>query len=166
MSARIRFRSRITKKTCFFFLPSARIRLLPISGKKQSISRGKKKLPKKTNSFREIKNISSYVFFCLFFFVALINFFFKSSKVVFYFVALIDFFFLKCFFRPPSLDFGFFLIYNREIKQSGLTQQTQNICITFPQRRPNVFDVGSTLYTLMLNEYFVFFGKLNSGCHH
>ena len=26
------------------------------------------------------------------------------------------------------------------------SQQTQNICITFPQRRPNVFDVGPTLY--------------------
>ena len=25
-------------------------------------------------------------------------------------------------------------------------QQTQNICITFIQRRPNVFDVGPTLY--------------------
>ena len=25
------------------------------------------------------------------------------------------------------------------------TQQTQNICITFIQRRPNVFDVGPTL---------------------
>ena len=26
------------------------------------------------------------------------------------------------------------------------SQQTQNICITFVQRRPNVFDVGPTLY--------------------
>ena len=26
------------------------------------------------------------------------------------------------------------------------TQQTQHICITFVQRRPNVFDVGPTLY--------------------
>ena len=26
------------------------------------------------------------------------------------------------------------------------TQQTQNICITFVQRRPNVFDVGPALY--------------------
>ena len=26
------------------------------------------------------------------------------------------------------------------------TQQAQNICITFVQRRPNVFDVGPTLY--------------------
>ena len=27
-----------------------------------------------------------------------------------------------------------------------LTQQTQNICITFVQRRPKVFDVEPTLY--------------------
>ena len=30
-------------------------------------------------------------------------------------------------------------------------QQTQNICITFIQRRPNVFDVGPTLYTCYTN---------------
>ena len=30
---------------------------------------------------------------------------------------------------------------------SGDTQQTQIICITFVQRRPNVFDVIPTLYT-------------------
>ena len=28
------------------------------------------------------------------------------------------------------------------------TQQTQNICITFIQRRPNVFDIGPTLYKM------------------
>ena len=28
----------------------------------------------------------------------------------------------------------------------GPSQQTQNIFITFVQRRPNVFDVGPTLY--------------------
>ena len=27
-----------------------------------------------------------------------------------------------------------------------ITPQTQNICITFVQRRPSVFDVGPTLY--------------------
>ena len=32
-----------------------------------------------------------------------------------------------------------------------LTQQTQNICITFVKRRPNVFDVGPTLYTCYTN---------------
>ena len=30
-------------------------------------------------------------------------------------------------------------------------QQTQNICITCVQRRPNVFDVGPTLYTCYTN---------------
>ena len=32
-----------------------------------------------------------------------------------------------------------------------LSQQTQNICITFIQRRPNVFDVGPTLYKCHTN---------------
>ena len=31
------------------------------------------------------------------------------------------------------------------------TQQTQNICITFVQRRPNVFDVGPTLFKCYTN---------------
>ena len=31
------------------------------------------------------------------------------------------------------------------------TQQTQNICITFVQCRPNVFDVGPTLYKCYTN---------------
>ena len=31
------------------------------------------------------------------------------------------------------------------------SQQTQNICITFIQRRPNVFDVGPTLYQCFTN---------------
>ena len=31
------------------------------------------------------------------------------------------------------------------------TQQIQNICITFIQRRPNVFDVGPTLYKCYAN---------------
>ena len=31
------------------------------------------------------------------------------------------------------------------------TQKTQNICIIFVQRRPNVFDVGSTLYKCYTN---------------
>ena len=30
-------------------------------------------------------------------------------------------------------------------------QQTQNICLTFIQRRPNVFDVGPTLYKCYTN---------------
>ena len=32
-----------------------------------------------------------------------------------------------------------------------VTQQTQNICITFIQRRPNVFEVGPTLYNCYTN---------------
>ena len=32
------------------------------------------------------------------------------------------------------------------------TQQTQNICIAFEQRRPNVFDVGPTLYKCYTND--------------
>ena len=32
-----------------------------------------------------------------------------------------------------------------------VTQQTQNICITFVQRQPNVFDVGPTLYKCYTN---------------
>ena len=31
------------------------------------------------------------------------------------------------------------------------TQQTQNICTTFVQRRPNVFDAGPTLYICYTN---------------
>ena len=31
------------------------------------------------------------------------------------------------------------------------SQRTQNICITFVQRRPNVFDVGPTLYKCYAN---------------
>ena len=34
-------------------------------------------------------------------------------------------------------------------RKSTCTQQTQHICITFIQRRPNVFDVGTTLYEVM-----------------
>ena len=32
-----------------------------------------------------------------------------------------------------------------------MTQQTQKICITLVQRRPNVFDVGPTMYKLYTN---------------
>ena len=34
---------------------------------------------------------------------------------------------------------------------TGYSQQTQNICITFVQRRPKVFDVGPTLYKCYTN---------------
>ena len=46
-----------------------------------------------------------------------------------------------------------------------LTQQAQIICITFVQRRPNVFDVGPTLYK-MLYICFMFTGNLRLAfCH-
>ena len=35
----------------------------------------------------------------------------------------------------------------------GPSQQTQNICITFVQRRPNVFDVSPTLYKCYTNVF-------------
>ena len=40
-----------------------------------------------------------------------------------------------------------------------ISQQTQNFCITFIQRRPNVFDVGPTLYKCYTN-VFVFTGMI------
>ena len=36
----------------------------------------------------------------------------------------------------------------------GTSQQTQNICIPFAQRRPNVFDVGPTLHKCYTNVLF------------
>ena len=41
-----------------------------------------------------------------------------------------------------------FIIFSRFL---ALTQQTQNICIAFVQRRPSVFDVGPTLYKCYTN---------------
>ena len=32
-------------------------------------------------------------------------------------------------------------------------QQTQNICMTFIQRRPNIFDIGPTLYKCYTNAH-------------
>ena len=37
------------------------------------------------------------------------------------------------------------------MRHYGPPQQTQNICITFVQRRPDVFDVGPTLYKCYTN---------------
>ena len=52
----------LPKKTCVFFLPSARIELLPIFEKKHLILVDKKTLRKKPSSFQEIKKLfSSYV---------------------------------------------------------------------------------------------------------
>ena len=38
-----------------------------------------------------------------------------------------------------------------ELLLDAHTEQTQNICMTCVQRRPNVFDVGPTLYTCHTN---------------
>ena len=35
------------------------------------------------------------------------------------------------------------------LRENPPTQQTQNICITFIQRQPNVFDVGPTLHKVI-----------------
>ena len=37
----------------------------------------------------------------------------------------------------------------------AVSQQIQNICITFTQRRPNVFDVGPALYRYYTNGLFL-----------
>ena len=34
-------------------------------------------------------------------------------------------------------------------QESPPAQQAQNICITFIQRQPNVFDIGPTLYKII-----------------
>ena len=43
------------------------------------------------------------------------------------------------------------MINNAKECISGHAQQTQNICITFVQRPPNVFDVGPALYKCYTN---------------
>ena len=114
-------------------LPSLRIGLLLISEKKQFFSGDKKNITKKTKFISgEKKTFFRLSFFCLFFSSPSITFF-QIDYFFFYFVALINFsrnlsnvffilsltlpkigsmvFFLKSFFyRPLSLDFGFFLI--------------------------------------------------------
>ena len=67
-----------------------KITLLQIFEKNSQSREIEKTFRKKKSSFREIIFFSSYVFFCLFFFVFLINFF-KIGQKFFYFVALINF---------------------------------------------------------------------------
>ena len=67
MSARIRFRQRIDKKICVFYVASARIGLLLISKKKQLISADKKKSEKNKFISGDKKTFSQPCFFCLFF---------------------------------------------------------------------------------------------------
>ena len=47
--------------------------------------------------------------------------------------------------RVPGVRFG--------LKAQIFPVNTQNICITFVQRRPNVFDVGPTLYNCFTNVF-------------
>ena len=121
MSARIRFRPRITNKKHVFFLPSARVELLAIFEKKTFILADKEIFRKKKQvHFRE-EFFSSHVFFCLFFsspsltlfkiglnclyFVALITFSRNLSNVFFirYFPKIGGMFFSKCFFFTAPL---------------------------------------------------------------
>ena len=134
MSARIIFRQRITKKTCVF--SAQRAHWIVADFRKKTVNFGRKKKHCEKNKFisGDKKNIFPAMFFCLFFSTPSLTFFSNRSKVFFnsspsltfleicpmffYFVALINLsknrlnvFFLECFFyRPPSLDFGFFLI--------------------------------------------------------
>ena len=133
MSARIRFRLCITKKTCVFFLPSARIRLLWITKKTVNFEKDKKNISKKNKLISRDKELVFYdalVTFSnwpkvFFYFVALTNLsrnlsnvsFISSHSLTFPKIGLM-FFFLMFFYRPPSLDFGF-LIQNREIKHKA-----------------------------------------------
>ena len=41
------------------------------------------------------------------------------------------------------------------LRESPPAQQTQDICITFIQRRPNVFDVGPRLHKVMFCVYWM-----------
>ena len=134
MSARIRFRPRITKKKCFFFSPARALDCWRFPKKKNSqFQEIKKTFQKKTKFISRYKKIFFQLCFtCLFFsspsltffkidlffyFVALINFYRKMSNVFFISSLSITFtknrfnvcfFFLNFFFLPLSLDFGIF----------------------------------------------------------
>ena len=130
MSAPIRFRQRITKKTCFFCL--ARALDCCRYPKKQQIISGENIPKKKTSLFLEIKtHFSRALCFCFACFFRRSHYLFlNGSKVVFitfsrnlsnvFFILSPSLtfpkigsmiFFPECFFyRAPSLDFGIFLI--------------------------------------------------------
>ena len=53
-------------------------------------------------------------------------------------------------------NFGLMLahrLHHYRLLQITSNPQTQNICITFVQHRPNVFDVGSIFFVQMLGLY-------------
>ena len=76
---------------------------------------------------------------------------------------------MPCHLHPTSALFGMgytpdYIVYHELVmtakvaysfiymyKVTCIAQQTQNICITFVQHRPNVFDVGPTLYKCHAN---------------
>ena len=126
------FRPRITKKTCVFFLPSARIELLPIFEK---TSVDKKTFKKKPSSFHEIKKTFSQLCFVLLVFSPPSLILFKIGQKFFYFAALINFsrnlsnvfFFwgpkigINVFLPPSLIRFWLFSdLKQRNKKNSGL----------------------------------------------
>ena len=50
-----------------------------------------------------------------------------------------------------ALAHGQGALHGLSLLRVSISEQTQNICITFIQRRPNVFDVGPTLSTRYTN---------------
>ena len=58
---------------------------------------------------------------------------------------------IQCCFnaRPTSATLPQHWINVQCLRESPPAQQTQDICITFIQRRPNVFDVGPTLHKVI-----------------
>ena len=51
--------------------------------------------------------------------------------------------------RWPNIELKLNKCTMFERKSSCSSQQTQDICITFMQRRPNVFDVGPALHEVI-----------------
>ena len=52
------------------------------------------------------------------------------------------------------------VIIQVEAKKQSPSQQTQNICITFVQRRLSIFDVGPAMYKWYTNGFFCLLGLL------
>ena len=119
MSARIRFRPRITKKNMFFFCTARALNCCRFSKKTRFILVDKKNIPKKKSLFQEMKHFfSSYVFIACFFSSPSLPLF-KKGHCFIYFVALINFSrnLSKVFFIwSPSLTFrkigGMFIFLN------------------------------------------------------
>ena len=53
--------------------------------------------------------------------------------------------------HQDRIGWSFTLVLAEAAREEPMTQQTQNICITFIQRRPNVEDVGTTWYKCYTN---------------